>query len=126
AQLTASSDPQDNLARAREAIAQASSRQARLLVFPELFMASVPNFKQPGAFKPVAQPLDGPFVTGLAEAARAAGIWIICGVIEKISDSENRVYNTTVVLSDRGELVASYRKTHLFDAFGYQESQVIA
>jgi predicted amidohydrolase len=126
AQLTAAPDPQENLAKAHLAVDQASARGARLIVFPELFLAWIPNYKEPGAFRAVAQPLDGPFVTGLAEAARVSGLWIICGVIEKIADSADRVHNTTVVLDDQGELVALYRKTHLFDAFGYQESRVIA
>jgi deaminated glutathione amidase len=126
AQLTASPDPEANLARARQAVAEAASRGARLIVFPELFMAWVHNFKEPGAFKTVAQPPDGPFVKGLAETARTCGLWIICGTIEKISNSDDRAHNTTVILNDRGELVAHHRKTHLFDAFGYQESRTIA
>jgi predicted amidohydrolase len=126
AQLTAGPDPKDNLGKATRAAAQAAGRGARLVVFPELFMAWVPNYKEPGAFQAVAQPLDGPFVQGLADAARALDLWIVAGVIEKIADSEKRAHNTTVILNDQGELAGLYRKTHLFDAFGYQESRVIA
>ena len=32
-------------------------------------------------------------------------------------------YNTTVVLDDNGELRGAYRKTRLYDAFGYRESE---
>jgi predicted amidohydrolase len=126
AQLTAGSDPHENLGRAAQVVAEAAARGAGLIVFPELFMAWLPNFQEPGAFQTVAQPLDGPFVKGLAEVARTSGLWIICGMIETISHSEERTYNTTVVLNNRGDLAAYYRKTHLFDAFGYQESKTIA
>ncbi|MGN6502536.1 MAG: nitrilase-related carbon-nitrogen hydrolase, partial [Pseudolysinimonas sp.] len=36
-----------------------------------------------------------------------------------------RVANTVVALSDTGELVAHYRKIHLYDAFGDRESDYI-
>ena len=50
-------------------------------------------------------------------------MWVICGMSEKVEDpSDPRKYNTTVVINSEGELVGSYRKTHLYDAFGYKES----
>jgi len=39
---------------------------------------------------------------------------------------DGRVYNTAVAFDDRGELVAAYRKLHLFDAFGHRESDQVA
>jgi predicted amidohydrolase len=36
------------------------------------------------------------------------------------------VYNAAVAFDERGELVAAYRKLHLFDAFGHRESDVVA
>jgi deaminated glutathione amidase len=36
------------------------------------------------------------------------------------------VYNTAVAFDGAGELVASYRKLHLFDAFGHRESEEVA
>ena len=35
---------------------------------------------------------------------------------------DDRNYNCTVVIDDKGEIVSTYRKTHLYDAFGYKES----
>ncbi len=85
-----------------------------------------PNeFKATHARK-VSQPLDGPFVTGLAHASRQAGVWVVAGMLETAAGTRDKTYNTTVVLDDVGNLRAYYRKTHLFDAFGYQESAVFA
>lgn len=68
-------------------------------------------------------PLTAPLVTGLREEAKKYGMWVICGMSEKVEDpSDPRKYNTTVVINSEGELVGSYRKTHLYDAFGYKES----
>jgi predicted amidohydrolase len=126
AQLTAGPNPDENLTRALQAMARASSRGAGLIVFPELFMAWAHDHTRPGAFQAVAQSLEGPFVRGLADAARRTGLWVICGMVEATADPGGRVHNTTVVLDGQGELVSWYRKTHLYDAFGYQESRVIA
>ena len=40
----------------------------------------------------------------------------MAGVFEPAPDG--RVYNTAVAFSGAGDLVASYRKLHLFDALG--------
>jgi deaminated glutathione amidase len=61
-----------------------------------------------------AEPLDGPRVVRLAEVARRHGMWVHGGsVLERDGD---RVHNTSVLLDRAGELVATYRKIHLFDA----------
>ena len=68
-----------------------------------------------------AQPLDGPFVSALAGLAKESGATIVAGMFET-SDDPTRPYNTLAVLSAGGELAASYRKLHLYDSFGYRES----
>ena len=71
-----------------------------------------------------AEPLDGPFCAGLAAAAKDTGVALVAGVFEPAPDG--RVYNTAVAYDGAGELVASYRKLHLFDAFGHRESRQVA
>lgn len=59
----------------------------------------------------------------MRELARQYGHWIIFGMNEAVEDPEDdRNYNTIVVVDDSGEIVSCYRKTHLYDAFGYKES----
>ena len=69
-----------------------------------------------------AQPLDGPFVRALAGLAGELGIHIVAGVVERVTGETARVANTLVALDPHGELVAHYRKVHLYDAFGQRES----
>jgi predicted amidohydrolase len=71
-----------------------------------------------------AEPLHGPFGTALAGAAREFGVAVVAGVFEPAPDG--RVYNTAVAFGADGELVAAYRKLHLFDAFGHRESDEVA
>ncbi len=107
--------PQQNLRTAARMATEAAQKQAHLLMLPEYTM-TYPDHRLPdGVPFPGGQPLDGPFVSGLRELAATHRLWITCGVIEQTPDNP-RPYNTTVVISDQGELVASHRKCQLYDA----------
>ena len=67
----------------------------------------------------VAEPLDGPFVTLLAEHASRLGTTIVAGMFER---TDGLPFNTLVAVGPDGDLAATYRKIHLYDSFGYRES----
>jgi deaminated glutathione amidase len=118
-QLPVSADPGVNLRRVRQALGEAADGGAELAVFPEATMVRF------GAdLRAAAEPLDGPFCSGLAEAAKEKGVALVAGVFEPAPDG--RVYNTAAVFDGDGALVASYRKLHLFDAFTQRESDLVA
>jgi Predicted amidohydrolase len=124
AQLVSSPDKQANLAKAKDYIARAKNQGADFVLIPELYMAYAPAGS--GVKKAdVAEAVNGPFVTGLAQAARENQIYVICGVIESHPDDKIRAYNTTVVLNRSGQLLQRYRKTHLYDAFTGKESATV-
>ena len=118
-QIPVSSRPDVNSGRVRTALTEAADLGADLAVFPE---ATQVRFGSD--LRAAAEPLDGPFCTGLAAAAKQSGVALVAGVFEPAPDG--RVYNTAVAYDGTGELVASYRKLHLFDAFGYRESDQVA
>ena len=118
-QLPGSSDPGVNLRRVRQALRDAAVSGADLAVFPEATMARFGS-----DLRAAAEPLDGPFCSDLAEAAKETGVALVAGVFEPAPDG--RVYNTAVVIDGDGALVASYRKLHLFDAFTQRESDLVA
>lgn len=123
AQIAVSADKRANLEKVVAAAERAARESARLVVFPEASM--YPFGKPTDPLAPFAEPLDGPFVSALSRIARDKHMWILAGIFEKIEDDE-RVYNTLVLLNNAGELAGSYRKIHLYDAFGYMESNRIA
>lgn len=117
-QIPVSEDPGVNLSRARDALGEAAAGGAELAVLPE---ATLTRYGR--RITDLAQPLDGPFVTGLAEAAREHGLSVIAGVFEP---GEGRVHNTAVAIGPSGSIEAAYRKIHLFDSFGARESDLVA
>ena len=123
AQLAITGDKQSNLDKIGAAVKDAAERGARLVVFPE---ASMSHFGKPNEpLAPASEPLDGTFVRRLQSLARKHKVWILAGMFERI-DGDSRVHNTLVLLRDDGELHGIYRKIHLYDAFGYRESERIA
>jgi predicted amidohydrolase len=91
---------------------------ADLVVLPEGFAR---DFGDPGSdLAPHAEPLDGPFATEVARVAAARRTTVVAGMFEEAGE---RPFNTLVV---RGEVSADYRKIHLYDSFGYQESRVLS
>jgi deaminated glutathione amidase len=119
AQFYPSRDPNFNLERLRELSTTAVARGARLIVFPEYSSYFAKELGQD--FVDAAQPLDGEFVAGVRALATELKIWIIAGIVERI-DEPNRFSNTLVAISPSGDIVATYRKLHLYDAFGEKES----
>jgi predicted amidohydrolase len=118
-QLPISPEPAVNLGRVREAVAEAARQGAALAVFPEATQARF------GSDLPaLAEPLDGPFGRGLSEAASEYGVALVAGVFEPAPDG--RVYNTASAYDAGGNLVAAYRKIHLYDALGEKESAMVA
>lgn len=118
AQVTASKEKAENLKVARRSIQEAGTCGASLVVFPEMFMAVPSNERKPAD---LAEPLNGPFVHAISEAAQEAGVSIVCGLWESSQDP-SKPYNTAVVIDSGGRLVAAYRKLHLFDALNVRES----
>jgi predicted amidohydrolase len=107
----------DRLERVAELIAAASD--VDVLVLPELWTVSYFDFDR---YREAAEPMGGPTVTRVASAAVAAGLWLLAGsIIERDGDS---LYNTSVLLDPSGNVVASYRKVHLF-GYRSQEREVL-
>jgi predicted amidohydrolase len=119
-QLPVSPSPEVNLDRVAAALREAASQRADLAVFPE---ATQVRFGED--LRAMAEPIDtGSFCASLAKLADETNVAIVAGVFEPSSDG--RVYNTAVVYDGAGQLVTSYRKLHLYDALGVQESLAVA
>jgi predicted amidohydrolase len=119
AQFRPGADLARNLADMRALAMTAVARGAGLVVFPEYSAFFEPTMSR--AFVAAAEPLDGPFVSALGALAAELRVHLVAGMLEQTPDQE-RFSNTLVAVNPAGELVATYRKLHLYDAFGDRES----
>lgn len=118
AQFASGEDKQANLRAIRDYAQNASQNGASMLFFPEysMFCAKM-NRRSRNA--QAAEPLSGPFVTALSQIAQEYGLWLAAGLYEQ---TDGLPYNTIIVLDKDGVLRGVHRKTRLYDAFGYRES----
>ena len=123
AQFAPGDDTAANLQEISRLAVEATSRGAMLVVFPEY--SSYFTATMGADWVEHAQTLHGPFVRGLAEIAAELGIHLVAGMLEIVPGEPERAANTVVALDPDGELVAHYRKQHLYDAFGQRESDWI-
>src|SRR5271155_140144 len=108
AQFAAGMDSSANLARVQALVGTAADSGATLVIAPE---AAMHDFgPQELALAPVAESLDGAFVTGLADIASRRGVTVVAGMFESVAGDSTRAYNTVVALAPSGQLIGRYRK----------------
>lgn len=109
-------DPAGNRDRLRDLVPGDSD----LVVLPEAFAR---DFGEAGSdVGPYAEAADGAFGTELAAVAAERNTTVVAGMFETSGDPR-RPYNTLLV---RGAADAAYRKIHLYDSFGYRESEALS
>lgn len=96
-----------NLARVIDVIGQ-RREGTDLIVFPEATLTGFPTREN---VRDVAEALEGPSLSAVRDAARAAKVAVAVGLAEREGD---RFYNTTVLIDERGDIALRYRKTHLW------------
>ncbi|TFD23283.1 carbon-nitrogen hydrolase family protein [Cryobacterium sp. TMS1-13-1] len=123
AQIESGTNKLHNLALMQQTAQRAAAEGANLVVFPEYAMYEKKSVD--ASFAVAAEPVTGPFVRALAAIAVALHITLVAGIVET-NENDPRPFNTIVVLSPDGVLQAQYRKMHLFDSFGFRESEWIS
>ncbi len=109
-QMNSGDDVEANRKQAGELLEQAAEGGADLAALPEVwtYMGSARRHRE------VAEPVPGPTSDWLAEAARRRSMWVLGGSILE-AEGDGLVFNTSLLFDRAGELVARYRKIHLFD-----------
>ncbi|MFT6142848.1 MAG: putative amidohydrolase [Myxococcota bacterium] len=110
-QLNATSNTERNWEQLTTLVGRAAKYGASLVASPENT-----NFLGPHDLKvQIAETLQGETVQRYQDLANTHGIHLLIGSVNERSDESNRCYNTSVLLGPNGDLLASYRKMHLFD-----------
>ena len=95
-----------NLERALAAIA-ACAADTQLIVFPETHLMGFPSAE---TVADIAEPVAGPTVQAVIQAARARNISVVVGMAER---DGGHFYNTTLLITPDG-IALRYRKSHLW------------
>lgn len=105
-QMSTDQKKDSNLARANQLCQQAINNGATLLALPELF-----NSK---SILTDAEPIPGPSTQPLINLSVKHNVTIIAGSILEQSSNPHRPFNTSILISDTGSIIKTYRKIHLF------------
>ncbi|HZS31841.1 MAG TPA: carbon-nitrogen hydrolase family protein [Methylomirabilota bacterium] len=121
-QMNSQDEKAENLERAEMLVAQAAAWGSDLVLLPELWTYLGPRKRH----AEVAEPIPGDTTEFLGRLSARYRFWLVGGSFLEATEGSERLHNTSVVMSPDGEVVARYRKLHLFDVEvdgrTYQES----
>jgi len=100
-------DPQANLSKVGDFCRRANEAGAELIVFPEMTDTGYSM----SVIQEHADDWNRGFVPGLREIANRLSMAIVSGVSEREGSS---IYNSQVLIDAMGDIVAKYRKAHLY------------
>ena len=118
-QMACSWDREANVARAEKLIREAAARGANVVLIQELF--ETPYFCKDHAARyfDLAKPLEAhPAVEHFRTLARELDVVLPVSVFEQ---ANNAFYNSVVIVDAGGEVLGSYRKSHIPEGPGYHE-----
>lgn len=103
-----------NFRKVRQLLENARLEPGSLVLLPEMFATGF-SMNVTG----IAEPEEGPTTRFLAETARAHGIYLLGGLVQRAPDGRGR--NEAALFSPEGQQVTRYRKLHRFRFGGEQE-----
>lgn len=112
-QMTCTDNPEANVARACDAVAEAASRGAQIICLQELFRTRYFCQQEEHAHFALAEPVPGPTTERLSALAARLGVVIIGSLFEQ--RARGIYHNTAAVLDADGSYLGKYRKMHIPD-----------
>jgi predicted amidohydrolase len=95
------------------------TRGSDLVLLPEIWATGYFSFPR---YEAEAEAIDGPTMTALRTKAADLRCHLFAGSF--VERDQGKLYNTSVLLDSRGEILARYRKIHLF-GYGSEESRLL-
>lgn len=111
-QINSTADKEANIDRAEQLIDEAAALGSRLVALPEYVDYQGPKERK----HEIAEPIPGSISQRFAAKAREHGIYLLGGSFNEKSDVPGKCYNTSLLFDPSGEIIATYRKMHLFDS----------
>jgi len=110
-QLSAGTDVEANVTAALELVTRAVDGGATYVQTPEY----TTYYGSAVGYADAAETVPGPTTRRFGDLARSRGVLVHVGSLLERSSTPGKYFNTSVVLDASGEVVATYRKAHLFD-----------
>lgn len=114
-QMTATPDKVANFSVCKNLVEEAKQKGASIVFLPEGFDYIGSNREETLS---LAESLEGETVSRFSEMARNLEIWLSLGGFHEQGPkwkTDRRIYNSHILIDNKGEVVSVYRKAHLFD-----------
>ncbi|MBD5640144.1 carbon-nitrogen hydrolase family protein [Clostridium botulinum] len=112
-QIQVQKEKKKNIEKAIEMLTKAKEENCNIAILPEMFNCPYEN----KYFKPYGEIINeengGETVKAIKKAAKDLNLYIVAGSIPEIEG--DKVYNTSMVVDNKGALITKHRKIHLFD-----------
>jgi len=100
-------------------LVEQAAESADLVLLPEIWATGYFSFER---YEYEAEPINGPYMSGLAELAKRLGVYLFAGSFVEVNGG--RYYNTSALFGRQGDLLGVYRKIHLF-RYGSKEGEIL-
>ncbi|XP_043953282.1 deaminated glutathione amidase [Gambusia affinis] len=114
-QITATPNKEANFSACKQLLEEARQRGACMVFLPEGFDYIGSSREETLS---LSEPLGGDIISRYTQLARKLDVWLsLGGFHERGHDWENdrRIYNSHVIINNKGDILSVYRKSHLFD-----------
>lgn len=112
-------DEGENIAAVSDLVAEAAGKGAQVVLPPELFSGPYFCREEKDEFFELARPTtEHPSVIAMRKLAKQLGVAIPTSFFER---DEHHYYNTLAMIDAEGEIMGTYRKSHIPDGPGYEE-----
>jgi N-carbamoylputrescine amidase len=118
-QMACGPEPEQNLQKALDRLAEAARLGAQVVCLPELFQTQYFCQREDAGLFDLAEPIPGPTSAKLGEAARKQGVVVVGSLFEKRAPGV--YHNTAAIFDGDGTLRGIYRKMHIPDDPLYYE-----
>ena len=116
-------EPQENLKKALERVADSARSGAHVVCLPELFQTQYFCQREDTVLFDLAEPIPGPTTEKLSAAARENHVVLVASLFEK--RAAGVYHNTAAIFNSDGNLEGIYRKMHIPDDPLYYEKYLL-